>query len=77
MNPEYKPFYSRILPKLLVMTSLSKLFDSQVPHHLKCRYRTLPRQIDISNVKHPEHSEYMNETLERLEKADKFVPLDL
>jgi hypothetical protein len=37
----------------------------------------MPRQIDISNVKHPEHSKYMNDTLNRLEKADKFAPLDL
>jgi hypothetical protein len=37
----------------------------------------MPRQIDISSVKHPEHSKYMNETLEMLEKLDSFKPLDL
>jgi hypothetical protein len=37
----------------------------------------MSRQTDVSNVKHPERSKYMNATLERLERADEFVPLDI
>jgi len=36
----------------------------------------MPRRIDISDVKHLEHSKFMNDALNGLEKADKFVPLD-
>jgi hypothetical protein len=36
----------------------------------------MPKQADISNVKRPEHGKYVNDALNRLEKADKFVPLD-
>ncbi len=33
----------QILSKLFVMTFFSKSFDSQVRHHLKCRYRTFAK----------------------------------
>lgn len=33
-------------------------------------------ELDITNVKHPEHEEYIRKRLEQLEKLDSFRPIE-